>query len=98
MRRCRQFAAVVESTTADGAVHRLSQSAARGSDLNPMSDRDLQEKLRASTLWNPKADVTPLIDAIWGLDQCADVARLARGTESRVSRYSANRDAPKSPR
>ena len=72
------IAAAVEITTADAAVHRLSQSAARGSDINPMSDRDLEAKLRTSAaVWNPKADVTPLIDAIWTLDESADVARLA---------------------
>jgi len=72
------IAAAVEITTADGVVHRLSQSAARGSDVNPMSDRDLEAKLRASAAaWNPKADVTPLIDAVWALDDSDDVSRLA---------------------
>jgi 2-methylcitrate dehydratase PrpD len=72
------IAAAVEITTADGVIHRLSQSAARGSDVNPMSDRDLEAKLRASAAsWNPKANVTPMIDAIWMLEQSADVARLA---------------------
>ena len=33
------IAAAVEITTSDGAVHRLAQTAARGSDVNPMSDR-----------------------------------------------------------
>ena len=36
------IAAAVDITTADGKVHRLSQSAARGSDVNPMSDGDLE--------------------------------------------------------
>src|SRR5208282_1185317 len=36
-------ASAVEITTADGRLHKLSQSAARGSDLNPMSDEDLEE-------------------------------------------------------
>jgi hypothetical protein len=59
-------------------VHRLSQSAARGSDVNPMSDRDLEKKLRtAAASWNPRGDVTPLIDAIWELDHSGDVSRLA---------------------
>src|SRR5580698_6982528 len=42
------IAAAVEITTVDGAIHRLSQTAARGSDVNPMSDRDLEEKLRTA--------------------------------------------------
>jgi 2-methylcitrate dehydratase PrpD len=72
------IAAAVEITTADGVVHRLSQSATRGSDINPMSDRDLEAKLRASAAaWNPKADVKPLIDAVWALDDSDDVSRLA---------------------
>jgi len=72
------IAAAVDITTADGAVHRLSQSAARGSDVNPMSDSDLETKLRTvAAAWKPKADVTPLIDAIWALDQRDDVSRLA---------------------
>jgi 2-methylcitrate dehydratase PrpD len=72
------IAAAVEITTADGTTHRLSQSAARGSDVNPMSDRDLEAKLRTVAAgWNPKADVMPLIDAIWAIDESADVSRLA---------------------
>jgi len=72
------IAAAVDITTADGAVHRLSQSAARGSDANPMSDSDLETKLRTvAAAWKPKADVTPLIDAIWALDQRDDVSPLA---------------------
>jgi 2-methylcitrate dehydratase PrpD len=72
------IAASVEIVAADGAVHRLSQSAARGSDANPMSDRDLEQKLRASVAsWNPRHDVAPLIDAIWTLDESPDVSGLA---------------------
>ncbi len=72
------IAAAVELTTADGAVHRLAQSAARGSDANPLSNGDLEQKLReVAASWNPRHDVQPLIDAIWSLDQSADVSRLA---------------------
>jgi 2-methylcitrate dehydratase PrpD len=72
------IAAAVEITTADGALHHLAQSAARGSDPNPMSDQDLEQKLRTvAASWNARHDVQPLIDAIWSLDQSADVARLA---------------------
>ena len=42
------IAAAVEITTADGTIHKLSQSAARGSDANPMSDGDLEDKLRVA--------------------------------------------------
>jgi len=72
------IAAAVDVTVADGVVHRLSQSAARGSDANPMSDSDLEAKLRTvAASWRPRADITPLIDAIWALDQRDDVSRLA---------------------
>jgi len=71
-------AAAVAITTANGETHKLSQQAARGSDANPMSDRDLEDKLRdAAAGWNPRHDVAPLIDAIWALDKSQDVSRLA---------------------
>jgi 2-methylcitrate dehydratase PrpD len=72
------IAAAVEITGADGGVYHLSQTAARGSDANPMSDENLEQKLRtAAASWNPKADVAPLIDAVWSLDKSEDVSRLA---------------------
>jgi 2-methylcitrate dehydratase PrpD len=71
-------AAAVEIATADGKLHKLSQAAARGSDANPMSDRDLEDKLRgAAADWDPRRDVAPLIAAIWALDKNNDVAKLA---------------------
>lgn len=72
------IAAAVEITTADGKTHRLSQQAARGSDVNPMSDQDLEQKLRtAAADWDRRHDITPLIDAIWALDSNANVSQLA---------------------
>ena len=72
------IAASVEITTGDGKTHPLTQAAARGSDVNPMSDRDLERKLRtAAAGWNEEYDVKPLIDAIWWLDESADFSRLA---------------------
>src|SRR5271155_97781 len=77
-------AAAVEITTAGGKVHKLSQPAARGSDDNPMSDKDLEEKLRgAAAGWNPRHDVAPLIDAIWALDKSEDISKLAALTVPR---------------
>ena len=70
-------AAAVEMTTADGKIFKLEQKAARGSDANPLSDRDLEDKLRAvASLWNPRFEVTPLIDAIWNVEVSADVSKL----------------------
>jgi 2-methylcitrate dehydratase PrpD len=72
------IAAAVEITTADGKVHQLTQAAARGSDVNPLSDRDLEDKLRMLAAgWDPHWDATPLIDAIWTLDKAADASKLA---------------------
>jgi len=72
------IAASVEITTADGRIHHRSQSAARGSDANPMSDAELEDKLRrAAAGWEPQHDVAPLIDAVWALDSSADVSALA---------------------
>jgi 2-methylcitrate dehydratase PrpD len=74
----------VAITTADGTTHKLSQPAARGSDSNPMSDRDLEEKLRDAALsWNPRHDVAPLIDAIWQVDKSTDISQLAAMTVPR---------------
>lgn len=78
-------AAAVEIATADGALHKLSQQRARGSDLNPMSDKDLEDKLRtAAAGWNPQHDIAPLIGAIWNLDKSDDVSRLAALTVPRA--------------
>ena len=77
-------AAAVEITTADGKLHKLSQSAARGSDLNPMSDRDLEDKLRSAAAgWNSRHDIAPLIEAIWALDRNEDISKLAALTVPR---------------
>lgn len=72
------IAAEVDITTGDGKVHRMSQTAARGSDVNPMSDRGLEQKLRvAAAGWDNRHDIDPLINAIWTLDSSADVSGLA---------------------
>jgi 2-methylcitrate dehydratase PrpD len=71
------IAAAVDITTADGAVHKLLQAAARGSDVNPMSDADLEGKLRTVAAgWDPRYNAGPLIDAIWALDRSADISGL----------------------
>ncbi len=70
-------AATVDVTTADGQSFKLQQSAARGSDTNPLSDRDLEEKLRAAAaMWDSRYDAAPLIEAIWSVETSADVSKL----------------------
>ena len=72
------IAAAVEITTADGRTHKLTQAAARGSDVNPLSDHELEDKLRSAAAgWNSRYDATPLIDAIWTVDESTDVSGLA---------------------
>jgi 2-methylcitrate dehydratase PrpD len=82
--RSQSSAAAVEITTAGGRTYALSQSAARGSVANPMTDKGLEAKLRnAAAAWNPHHDIEPLIDAVWALDGSEDVARLAALTVPR---------------
>ena len=50
------MAAAVEITTADGKIHKLSQTAARGSDVNPMSDRISKQAATPPLAWNPRYD------------------------------------------
>ncbi|HEX3937956.1 MAG TPA: MmgE/PrpD family protein [Xanthobacteraceae bacterium] len=78
-------AAAVEIATADGKLHKLTQNAARGSDRNPMSDGDLEDKLRdAAAAWDPRHDMAPLVAAIWALDDAKDIASLAAMTVPRA--------------
>ena len=74
-------AAAVEITTSDGQIFKLEQPAARGSGGNPLSDSDLEQKLRAAaSLWGPHYDAAPLIDAIWSVETSEDVSKLASMT------------------
>jgi 2-methylcitrate dehydratase PrpD len=71
------IAAEVELWASDGAKHALSTSASRGSPANPMSDRDIEDKLRTVAAgWCGGHDVQPLIDGVWGLDRGKDVSKL----------------------
>jgi 2-methylcitrate dehydratase PrpD len=70
-------AAQVELWTQDGTKHALATSAARGSPGNPMSDRDIEDKLRAiAESWRPGHDVEPLIDTVWSLERSEDVSQV----------------------
>jgi 2-methylcitrate dehydratase PrpD len=72
------IAAAVEIAMADGTTHKVAQKASRGSEANPMSDKDLEDKLRsAAAMAIPHNDVSPLIDAIWQLDTSAPISGLA---------------------
>ena len=70
-------AAAVELWTSDGSKHSLSTSAARGSPSNPMSDKDIEDKLRTIAAgWRAGYDAEPLIEAVWALEESTDVASL----------------------
>jgi 2-methylcitrate dehydratase PrpD len=76
--------AAVAITTADGKTHRVSQAAARGSEANPMSDKDLEDKLRLAAAGAiPGNDIAPLIEGIWQLDESGDISGLASLTVPR---------------
>jgi hypothetical protein len=50
---------------------------ARGSAQRPMSDRELEYKLRINARsWERDYDAEPLIAAIWGLDNNSDAGKL----------------------
>jgi 2-methylcitrate dehydratase PrpD len=71
------IAGEVELTTADSTTQRLSTPAARGSAQNPMTDREIEDKLRAiAAAWRPGYDVAPLIDAVWTLERSDDASQL----------------------
>jgi 2-methylcitrate dehydratase PrpD len=71
------IAAEIALWTVDGVEHRLSVAAARGSSSNPMSDRDLEQKLRTiAAQWEPDRDVQPLIGAVWNIETNEDVGQM----------------------
>jgi 2-methylcitrate dehydratase PrpD len=71
------ISAAVEITTADDKMYKLAQTAARGSDVNPLSDHELEDKLRiAAGGWDSRYDASRLIDAVWGIEGRSDVSRL----------------------
>jgi 2-methylcitrate dehydratase PrpD len=79
------IAVEVELWTADGTRHALSTSAARGSPANPISDHEIEAKLRTiATDWRPDHDVAPLIDAVWNLERSDDVSKLLALTVPRA--------------
>jgi 2-methylcitrate dehydratase PrpD len=82
--RFQTISAAAEITTADGKSHEVSTEAARGSELNPMSDKELEDKLRTAAAGAiPRNDVAPLIDAVWQLDKSVDISKLASLTAPR---------------
>jgi 2-methylcitrate dehydratase PrpD len=70
-------AAQVNITLSDGRRLNKKIDFAKGSLEKPLSDADLEDKLRVLCRYGRSGcDPSPLIDALWSLDQSADVASL----------------------
>jgi 2-methylcitrate dehydratase PrpD len=73
------IAAEMELVTSDGRTHAVSTQAARGSVANPLTDSEIEDKLRSEAAsWQKGHDIQPLIDAVWTLDRSENVSALAR--------------------
>lgn len=78
-------AAALRIEMKDGAVHALTVPAARGSLARPLSDGEIEEKLRVLAAgWSPGHDVQPIVDAVWALDRTQDAATVLSHAVPRV--------------
>ena len=74
-------AASMQLWLADGETFSITIPAARGSLARPLTDRELEEKLRKLAAgWCAGHPVQPLIDAVWALDRTEDAGPLLRLT------------------
>src|SRR5262249_1264224 len=70
-------AATLDVRAKNGASRVVNIPAARGSLARPLTDREIEDKLRAlAASWCASHDIQPVIDAVWALD-CTDDASLA---------------------
>src|SRR5262249_17639206 len=68
-------AAVVSLRTAAGEMRSAHIAHARGSIARPLSDRELEDKLRELAAYGaPGVDAGQLIDALWALDKTENAA------------------------
>ena len=73
--------ASIQMWTTDGQTFSITIPAARGSLANPLTDREIEDKVRTLAAgWNADHDVQPLIDAVWALDRSDDAGTLLRLT------------------
>ena len=71
------IAAQVDIFTTDGGAHHVATQAARGSSANPLTDGEIERKLRDEAKgWAPAHDVQALIDAVWALDRSDDASAV----------------------
>ena len=72
-------AAHMTITLADGRTLRSFIEAGRGTPKRPMSDADIEAKVRDLTRYGcPTLDPGPLIDAVWSLDRSADAGAIMK--------------------
>ena len=68
-------AAALHMVTKDGASRIINVPAACGSLARPLTDREIEDKLRAlAASWCAAHNVQPLIDAVWTLDRVDDAS------------------------
>ena len=68
-------AASLHVQTKDGGSRVINVPAARGSLARPLSDREIEDKLRTlAASWCSSQNVQPLIDAVWALDRADDAS------------------------
>jgi 2-methylcitrate dehydratase PrpD len=78
-------AATVEVRTIGGETRSATVHHARGSEQHPLSDVDLEAKLRENTaLGGTGVDPAAAISALWALDQAASVQPLVQATTARA--------------
>lgn len=69
----------LSAQTTDGRLFRVEIAEARGSRSHPLSDAEIEQKLRRLCQHGcPGLDPAPLIDAVWSLDEQADAGVLMR--------------------
>jgi 2-methylcitrate dehydratase PrpD len=74
-------AAAIHMMTTDGGSLAINVAAARGSLARPLTDREIEDKLRAlAGSWCAPHNVRPLIDAVWALDRTDDASLPIRLT------------------
>ena len=74
-------AAALHILTKDGGSRIVSVRAARGSLARPLTDREIEEKLRSlATSWCATHSIEPVIDSIWALDHAGDASLPMRLT------------------
>jgi len=67
--------------TRQGPAHEIEITAAKGGPDNPMTDRELEDKLAELAEFRGfKRDVQAIADAVWALDTAEDASAVMRLT------------------